>query len=645
VRATVVHPLDPLEDTEIIGAAVILLEGGAAAPGAAFQSIDLREPSKADVLAFQPGDAIPRAATVFFRQDGMSFRTVVDLTAGTFSPLVEIPPSEGQLGLTIQEILDFSYAFEDAALLDALQARGVDSSDELANVFIQPLTAGSFGLPEESKRIVKGQLIYIEGASTNFFSRPIEGIQAILDLDAREVIEVIDTGVIPIPSDNHNFDEATIDARYGLRPQLKPIEISQTEGVNFTFDGNLVEWQKWRFHVRFDRRVGTVVSLVTYDGRSVMYQGSLSEVFVPYQDPDVHWFYRTFMDAGEFGLGALASPLTLGLDVPPNTVLLDALISAAIPDPDVPVIPLPLDNVVGIFERRTGNPEWRHFEFLSGAYEGRAAVELVVRMIAQVGNYDYMVDWIFTQSGALRVEVHLTGIDIQKGVLSTSLDDPTAAADTAHGALVAPNLVAPYHSHHFNFRLDLDVDGTSNVFRRGALEIETVAGSPRKSVWVLNESTVRNERAGLLDDDESYWRVANPSKRNALGYNTSYVLESGGNGVPLLRPPDYERARFIAHDLWITAHHPDERYASGDTPGQAQGEPGLPQYVADNETLVNTDIVLWHTLTFHHVTATEDFPVLSLESASFELKPANFFDRNPALDLRRAPFEVVDPAR
>jgi primary-amine oxidase len=164
-------------------------------------------------------------------------------------------------------------------------------------------------------------------------------------------------------------------------------------------------------------------------------------------------------------------------------------------------------------------------------------------------------------------------------------------------------------------------------------------------VWVLNETTLRNERAGQLDDDESVWRVVNPSRENAYGYNTSYVLESEANGVPLLRPADYERARFIGHDLWVTAYHPDERYAAGDTPNQNPGEPGLPQYVADNESLVNADVVLWPTLTFHHVTAAEDFPVLSLEHASFELKPANFFDRNPALDLRRAPFEVAAPAR
>lgn len=43
---------------------------------------------------------------------------------------------------------------------------------------------------------------------------------------------------------------------------------------------------------------------------------------------------------------------------------------------------------------------------------------------------------------------------------------------------------------------------------------------------------------------------------------------------------------------------------------------------------------------FHEVPHAEDWPVLSREHLSFELKPSNFFDRNPALDLRRAPFEV-----
>ena len=93
----------------------------------------------------------------------------------------------------------------------------------------------------------------------------------------------------------------------------------------------------------------------------------------------------------------------------------------------------------------------------------------------------------------------------------------------------------------------------------------------------------------------------------------------------------------------MTAFNPDERYAAGDTPNENPGEPGLPQYIQDNQSLVNTDVVLWLTVGFHHVATAEDFPVLPRETLVFEIRPSNFFDRNPALDLRRAPFEVTGP--
>jgi len=637
------HPLDPLDATEIVTAAQILLDGGAATPGAAFQSVELREPSKETVLGFHPGDPLNRSATVDFRQNKQSYRSIVNLSEGTFSPPVTIPKSQGQLGLTISELLDFSFLTENADYKAALARRGIDTPEELAKVFVTPLTPGSFGLPEEQRRIVKAQMYFIEGAGINLYARPIEGVQAIVDLDEQQVIQVLDSGVVPLPSDNHNFDEATVAARYGLQPPMHPIRITQPDGLNFSLHGNFVQWRKWRFHLRFERRSGIIISLAQFNDRSVLYQGTLAEVFVPYQDPDQNWFYRTYMDEGEFGLGALSSPLTRGLDVPENSALLNATVSAAIPDPEVPVVPLELPNVVGVFERVTGNPAWRHFEqFASGGplYEGRADVELVVRMIAQVGNYDYMIDWVFTQAGAIRVDVALTGIDAAKDVPSSTLADVTAPADTAqHGTLVAPQLSAIYHSHHFNFRLDTDIDGRQNSFALGELKVVKTPGSPRKSVWVADEKVLQREKQAQIDEGE-IWRVFNPDKRNAQGYPVSYVLENHARGEPLLDEADYKRAGFIAHDLWVTAYNAKERYAAGDTPNQNPGEPGLPQYVKNDEAIEKSDIVLWHTLTFHHVPVAEDYPVLSLEKLSFELKPANFFNRNPALDLTRAPFEI-----
>ena len=39
-------------------------------------------------------------------------------------------------------------------------------------------------------------------------------------------------------------------------------------------------------------------------------------------------------------------------------------------------------------------------------HEARAKVTLVVRMIASVGNYDYIIDWEFQTDGVVRVKVH-----------------------------------------------------------------------------------------------------------------------------------------------------------------------------------------------------------------------------------------------
>lgn len=67
------------------------------------------------------------------------------------------------------------------------------------------------------------------------------------------------------------------------RNDLKPLHVVQPEGPSFqVHDGNLVDWQKWRFRVGFGFREGMTVHDVRYDGRPIFYRLSVSEMTVPY---------------------------------------------------------------------------------------------------------------------------------------------------------------------------------------------------------------------------------------------------------------------------------------------------------------------------------------------------------------------------
>ena len=50
--------------------------------------------------------------------------------------------------------------------------------------------------------------------------------------------------------------------------------------------------------------------------RQVMYEGSLGGMIVPYGDPDVGWYFKAYLDSGDYGMGTLTSPIVRGKDAP-----------------------------------------------------------------------------------------------------------------------------------------------------------------------------------------------------------------------------------------------------------------------------------------------------------------------------------------
>jgi primary-amine oxidase len=627
--ASAVHPLDPLTADEI-RIAVEVAKTDARLSAAAFPSVALQEPAKTDVIAWRPGRTVVRHAHVQAMTADRTYELVVDVAGRRVLAANErtgVEPS-----ITLAEIFATKVVLSNEDFKAGLRKRGIT---DLSKVFCAPFSAGYYGNPAyEGKRLVKVGCFDTQRSTTNVFGWPIERLYALVDLRKNEVLSVTDYGVVPRAAGDLNYDERSIGA---LRDPRKPTLLSQPSGKNFRIGGHEVTWGNWRFHVRVDPRVGTVISLASWRDadawRSVLYQGYLSEMFVPYMDAEYGWQSRTYFDTGEYGAGLLASPLKSGVDCPETASFLAADFA------DDKGQPFTTPNAICVFERGSGDPIWRHYEVVNQTYEGRPNVELVVRMAASIGNYDYLFDWVFNDAAEIEVRVGATGIDALKGVASKAMGDPSASDDTRFGTLVAPNLVAVNHDHYFNFRLDLDVDGTRNSFNHDVYRrVRLPADSPRRSIYVVERQIAETESAAAIDTGHgpSKLRVMNESRTNGVGNPVSYEVLAVSHARLLLDPDDWpaRRARFLEHDVWVTPYEAEERYAGGRYVLMGRGEDSLPVWAARDRPIRNRDLVVWVNLGMHHLTRAEDLPVMPTLWHSFKLRPHNFFDRNPAIDLR-----------
>ena len=623
------HPLDPLSPDEI-RRAVDIARSDARLAKAVFPSITLNEPPKAEVLAWQPGRAFTRLTRLHAMTADTTYEVVVDLVRRRLASVSERPGAEPSI---MQPDFEASQmVLTNAEFRAGLARRGVT---DLTKVFCAPFTAGYYGNPaHEGKRLLKVGCFDTRRSTTNVFARPIEQLYALVDTRRREVLSVTDQGVVPLSDANLNYNEAAIGV---LRDARRPTIMAQPRGTNVRLAGQEITWGKWQFHLRLDQRVGTVVSLVRWQDatgpRSVLYQGYMSEMFVPYMDPDYGWQSRTYFDIGEFGAGTSASPLRPGVDCPATASFLPAVLSSYNGEP------FTVDNAMCVFERSSGEPAWRHFEGINETYEGRASVELVVRMAAAIGNYDYLFDWIFNDAAEIEIRVGATGIDALKGVTTRRMNDATAGNDTKYGTLVAPNLVAIHHDHYFNFRLDIDVDGPGNSFNHDVYRsVQLPPDSPRRSIYVVEPRIAATESLAQLDthDGPFKMRVVNEGRMNAVGNPASYEVMAANHARLLLDPQDWpaRRARYLQHDVWVTPYEPSERYAAGEFVLGSRGNDGLAVWAARDRAIRNQDIVVWVNIGMHHFTRAEDVPVMPTLWHSFKLRPHNFFDRNPAIDLR-----------
>ena len=617
------HPLDALTTEEIETVAALLRSEKKADETTLFGAITLIEPPKAEVRAWSSGKPFGRNALAILRHKGKTFEARINVAAKILQDFKEVPGVQPMI--MDREWLRARDAFQkDPRFIAALEKRGLKPGPD---VFCTPNSAGWFpGETGAGRRIVKIPCFSSTDKLHPAIARPIEGIMGIVDSESGEVLDVIDAQHVALTAAPKGWGKTLP----GADPVMQPLDIVAPKGPNISLSGNLnVNWLNWSFHVRADKRAGIIVSLVRFSEngqvRDMAYQMNVSEMFVPYMDPDPAWSYRTFMDAGEFGLGYLSSSLLPGADCPLSSFLVDLTF------PNDVGGTFTRERALCIFERPTGDPAWRHAVGGGKTIHGEPQVELVVRTIPTLGNYDYVIDYVFSPQGNIAIRVGATGFDAVKSVAAQDMDSPSAAEDTRHGSLIAPFTVAPYHDHYFNFRLDLDADGPDNNMLRNSF-IETPVDTPtRKSLWTLK--TQRYAKEGPISPDHEsaggeLWRMASASRFNGLRQSPSLWIDSHVHETSIINPldPAQSRAGFTTAPLWISRYKPDELWAAGLYPNLSQKDEGLPRFVADSESVIGQDLVAWYTIGFRHLTRPEDFPILPTYWHEIKIRPAFFFD-------------------
>ncbi|KAI1614032.1 copper amine oxidase 1 [Exophiala viscosa] len=643
------HPLDILsiEETTIARDIVADLHPDAVL---SFREIYLEEPPKGQFIEFLTAehagqDAVRPHRTALVQYDVIesdmiphSHESVIDLDEKKRTSHAVVDENQ-HAGLTIAEfdvlveVCKSSKMFKDVCAEFTLP--------DGFEIIVEPWPYGGMSADEENRRYFQGLCFARDTRSgnpdSNFYAYPLPFIP-VLDFHKREIVRIdrLATGgkgdALDAKTHAKNIIDHCVSSEYvpellenGTRKNLKPLNVLQPEGPSFTVDGQLVEWQNWRFRVGFNPREGATIHDVHFAGRSVMYRLSMSEMTVPYADPRGPFPRKQAFDFGDGSVGNAANNLSLGCDCLGVIKYFDGVNTG--PDGSAKVAP----NVICLHEQDNGIG-WKHTNWRTGRAVVTRSRELVVQFIITLANYEYVFAYKFDQAGGITVETRATGI------VSVVNIDP--GKTSAYGNVVSPGALAQNHQHIFCVRIDPAIDGYKNTVlaeesHRAPMNKET---NPRGNFYEVRQKVL--DQSQHLDAAPMHNRVVkiiNKSKTNPIsGKPVGYKFTPAATQLLLADPDSVQskRALFAHHHVWVTKHQDGELFAAGRYTLQSQNEiGGVADAVKRNDHIEDEDVVVWNVFGLTHNPRVEDWPVMPVEIHQLHIKPADFFTENPAIDV------------
>ncbi|KAH8807776.1 copper amine oxidase [Xylogone sp. PMI_703] len=650
------HPLLPLKADEIAKAASIISEivhkrEDDTSRSIYFKYITLYEPPKAILFPYLDAESsgvavvdrpfVPRCAQIAYTdQNQENLReSVISLDTET-----EISVSEGQKGhhgpLDRDEVIRINrIILTDPEVRKAVSKLGLPA-DAVIQCDTWPYGADKYSNINTPK--LTQCMLYARAPhghpESNQYSFPIP-VSPVVDIATGKVVRLDplptggkEDGLKHHTAPNNAMAHCVENEYYApimkgkMRDDLKPLIVVQPEGPSFTVDDETrISWQKWQLRVGFNWREGMTVHNVRYDGRKLFYRLSMSEMTVPYGDPRSPYHRRQAFDLGEAGAGNTANNLSLGCDCLGTIQYFDFTLN------DSQGKPINAPNVICLHEQDAGIG-WKHTNPRTDVAAITRGRSLVLQSIITVGNYEYVFAWMFYQNGTIEFETRATGI------LATSLID--AGKTSNYGNVVSPGVLAANHQHLFCLRVDPMLDGMDNTI----LQEESITmpaseeANPFGNAWkVVRTPITKSGFADAAPQNARVFKIVNEHKHNPISGNpVGYKLVPQPAQLLLCDKSSMvrKRARFAEHHIWVTKYRDGDLWAGGKWTNQSLIEvDGVADYAARNEDVRDSDVVLWHTYGITHNPRVEDYPVMPVETMTIALKPVDFFDRNPALDV------------
>lgn len=646
------HPFDPLSSLEIETAVSVVR---ASHPSVHFNAVTLYEPKKAGMLQWltDPENA-PKphriADIVAIGRGSKVYDGHVDLDDRKLVKWEETPNVQPLITMEDLQVVEH-VCRKDPRVIEQCGLIGIPPQD-MDKVYCDPWTIGYDERFGNAVRLQQALMYYRPHVDDSQYTYPLD-FCPIFNADTHEIIH-IDVPEVRRPVSTHppnNYHPASIEENGGYRTDIKPIHITQPEGVSFTVKNRVVEWQNWSVHVGFNYREGLVLNNITYFDknenkvRPIFYRLSLAEMVVPYGNPEHPHQRKHAFDLGEYGGGYMTNSLALGCDCKGSIHYMDAdFVNKA-------GSATTIKNAICIHEEDAGIL-FKHTDFRDDSVIVTRARKLVISHVFTAANYEYCVYWILHQDGTVQLEIKLTGI------LNTYAMNP--GEDThGWGTEVYPGVNAHNHQHLFCLRIDPNIDGPDNtIFQVDAAQGPGEVGSAENkygNAFYAKKTKFSTPEGAMSDYDGSSsrtWEMCNENKLNPYSKKpVSYKLVS--REVPAMLPKEggivWKRAGFARHAVHVTKYEDNQIHPAGRHVPQTSGEPsmGIPEWIASNPSanIANTDVVLWHTFGITHFPSPEDYPVMPAEPMTLLLRPRNFFLRNPALDVppsyARTPSQVL----